>query len=109
MAPRRHSSALLKLNPNYASSYHWYSHLLIATGRFDESLAVSNRALELNPLDLEINIHLAWHYYFARDYDLTLEIARQTLEMDSTFSEAHWFRRRGLRAGGEVRGSDRCV
>ena len=82
----------LELNPNYASAYHWYSHLLIAMARFDESLAASQRALELSPLDLEMNIHLAWHYYFARDYELTLDIAQQTLEMDSTFAEPHWFR-----------------
>jgi TolB-like protein/Tfp pilus assembly protein PilF len=81
----------IELNPNYASAYHWYSHLLIARARFDESLAVSKRALELSPLDLELNIHLAWHYYFAHEYDRTLEIARKTLERNPMFSEAHWF------------------
>jgi tetratricopeptide (TPR) repeat protein len=81
----------LQLNPNYATAYHWYSHYLIAMGRIDESLAASRRALALDPLDLETNIHLAWHYYFARDYDRAIEVAGATLEMDSTFSEAYWF------------------
>src|SRR5215510_13957908 len=81
----------LELNSNYATGLHWYSHYLIAMGRMDESLAVSRRALELDPLDLETNVHLAWHYYFARDYDQVLDVARKTLEMDSTFGEAHWF------------------
>jgi TolB-like protein len=80
----------LELNPNYASGHHWYSHYLIAMGRMDESLAASRRVLELNPLDLETNIHLGWHYYFARDYDRVLEVVRKTLELDSTFSEAYW-------------------
>ncbi|MGH9828125.1 MAG: tetratricopeptide repeat protein, partial [Blastocatellia bacterium] len=81
----------LELNPNYANAYHWYSHYLVAMRRMDESLAMSRRALELNPLDLETNIHLAWHYYFARDFDRVIEVAQQTLEMDSGFSEAYWF------------------
>ncbi|HMG37486.1 MAG TPA: tetratricopeptide repeat protein [Blastocatellia bacterium] len=81
----------LELNPNYSNGYHLYSHYLIALGRMDESLAASRKALELNPLDLETNIHLGWHYYFARDYDRAIDIARTTLEMDSAFSEALWF------------------
>jgi len=81
----------LELNPNYANGYHLYSHYLIAMGRMDESLAASTRALELDPLALEMNIHLGWHYYFARDYDRAIAIARTTLDMDPTFGEALWF------------------
>jgi TolB-like protein/Tfp pilus assembly protein PilF len=81
----------LELNPNSAHACHWYSHLLIAMDRFDESFTASKRAIELNPLDLDMNIHLAWHYFFARNYDLTLEVARKTLEMDSTFTDAFSF------------------
>jgi hypothetical protein len=40
---------------------------------------------------LKTKIHLAWHYYFARDYDKVLEVAQKTLEMDSTFVEAYLF------------------
>jgi TolB-like protein len=81
----------LELNPNSAQACHWYSHLLIAMGRFDESLVVSQQGIELNPLDLDMNIHLAWHYFFTRNYDLTLEVARKTVEMDSTFIDAYSF------------------
>jgi hypothetical protein len=28
----------------------------------EESLAESRRALELDPVDIIINVHLAWHY-----------------------------------------------
>jgi TolB-like protein/Tfp pilus assembly protein PilF len=81
----------LELNRNYVPAYHWYSHYFIAMGHIEESLALSRRALELDILDLEINVHLAWHYYFARDYDRAIERARKTLEMDSKFVEAYWF------------------
>jgi serine/threonine-protein kinase len=81
----------LELNPNSAHACHWYSHLLIALERFDESLGATKRAIELNPLDLDMNIHLAWHHFFTRKYDLTLEVARKTLEMDSSFTDAYSF------------------
>jgi len=81
----------LRLNPNYANGYHLYSHFFIAMGRMDESMAASKRALELDPLALETNIHLGWHYYFARDFDRAIAIAQTTLEMDPTFGEALWF------------------
>ena len=52
---------------------------------------MSRRALELDPLDLETNIHLAWHFYFARDYEQALEVTAKTLEIDANFTEAYWF------------------
>jgi adenylate cyclase len=70
-----------ELNPNYAIGHHWYSHYLTAMGRVEESLAESRRCLELDPLDLVINIHLAWHYQFARQYDEAVEQCWKTAEL----------------------------
>jgi DNA-binding winged helix-turn-helix (wHTH) protein/Flp pilus assembly protein TadD len=81
----------IELNPNYPTAYHSYSHYLIVMDRIEESLMMSKRGLELDPLDLEMNAHLAWHYYFARQYDQMLEQCLQTLEMDANFHETHWF------------------
>ena len=50
------------LNPNCAVCHHWYSHFLMAVGHVEESLTESRRCLELDPLDLVINVHMAWHY-----------------------------------------------
>jgi TolB-like protein/Tfp pilus assembly protein PilF len=58
----------IKLNPNYAVAHHWYSHFLTALGRTEESLIASKRCLELDPLDLVINYHMAWHYHRAKQY-----------------------------------------
>ncbi len=77
----------LRLNPRYSHLHHWYSHYLTATGRHEESLAESRLVLELDPLDLIINIHLAWHYIMARQYEPALEQIRKTLEMEPNF---HW-------------------
>jgi TolB-like protein/Tfp pilus assembly protein PilF len=71
----------IELNPNYAVSYHWYSHYLTAMGRTEESLAASQRCLDLDPLDLVINIHMAWHHHFARHYEQAVDQVSRTTEL----------------------------
>src|SRR6185369_12513799 len=61
------------LDPNYAAAHHWYSHCLLPLGRIEESLAESKRALDLEPLQLLVGIHLGWHYLYARQYDQAIE------------------------------------
>lgn len=81
-----------ELNPNYAICHHWYSHFLLATGRTEESLVASRRCLELDPLDLVINIHMAWHYHFARQYDQAVEQCWKTSELHpNSFWPAYFF------------------
>ena len=81
-----------ELNPNYAVCHHWYSHFLTATGRTEESLAASKRCLELDPLDLVINIHMAWHYQFSRQYDQAIEQCWKTSELHpNSFWPAYFF------------------
>src|SRR3984957_17630966 len=71
----------LELNPNYAVSHHWYSHFLTAMGRTEDALAASKRCLEFDPLDLVINIHMAWHHHFARQYEEALDHCWRTKEL----------------------------
>jgi TolB-like protein len=81
----------LRLNPQYVHARHWYSHYLVAMGRMQESLAESERIIQLDPLDSIINVHLAWHYYMAREFDLALAQARRTLEPEPGFHWGHFF------------------
>jgi TolB-like protein/Tfp pilus assembly protein PilF len=81
-----------ELNPNYAVCHHWYSHYLTAVGRTEESLKASKRCLELDPLDLVINIHMAWHYHFARQYEQAIEQCSKTNELHpNSFWPAYFF------------------
>jgi TolB-like protein/Tfp pilus assembly protein PilF len=75
----------LELNPNNADAHHWYSHYLTAQGRIEESLTQSKRALELSPFDVLMNLHLAWHYFYARQYNQALDQINKTIEMDKRF------------------------
>jgi TolB-like protein len=81
-----------ELNPNYAVCHHWYSHYLTAVGRTEESLKASKRCLELDPLDLVINVHMAWHYHFARQYEQAIEQCCKTSELHpNSFWPAYFF------------------
>src|SRR5262245_9290179 len=45
----------IDLNPSYSTTHMWHSYYLMALGRFEESIAESKRAQELDPLSLIIN------------------------------------------------------
>jgi DNA-binding SARP family transcriptional activator/Flp pilus assembly protein TadD len=75
------------LDPTYAHAHHWHAHVLVAQRRFDDALAASRRALELQPLDVIINVHMAWHHWLARDADAAIEQAARTSYLDET---DHW-------------------
>src|ERR1700680_1972313 len=52
----------------------------------------SRRGLELDPLDLVINIHMAWHYQFARQYEQAVEQCWKTSELHpNSFWPAYFF------------------
>lgn len=71
----------IKLKPSYPHAHSWYSLHLLALGRFDEAYAEGKRALELDPLDIDINYHLGWYYLYARQYDKAIEQLQRTLEL----------------------------
>jgi tetratricopeptide (TPR) repeat protein len=77
----------IELDPGYAHAHHWRAHLLVAQQRFDEALQSGQRALELQPLDIIINVHMAWHHWLARDAEAAIEQAARTADLDDT---DHW-------------------
>lgn len=81
----------IDLNPNYANAHHWYSHLLVALSRFDESLLHSRFAIDVDPLSAVLHTHLGWHYLYAREYDVAIEQLRRTLCIDPEFLHAQWY------------------
>ena len=77
----------ITLDPAYAHAHHWRAHLWVAQGRFDEALEAGRRALELQPLDVIINVHMAWHHWLAREPEAAIEQADRTADLDET---DHW-------------------
>lgn len=93
----------LAISPNYAHAHHWYSHLLAAVGRVDESLAESRKLIELDPFDLINNVHLSWHHYMARQFPAAFSEAQRTLAMEKRFHWGYFFAGLALDAVGEHR------
>jgi serine/threonine protein kinase/Tfp pilus assembly protein PilF len=79
----------IALKANYVPALHWYSHYLVFLGRFDESLVVSQRALAPDPLSVEMNYHLGFHYWNARQFDLAVMQLQKALAEKPNFSNAH--------------------
>ena len=79
----------ITLSPNYAPAHHWYSHLLMNLGRFDESLVESKRMLDLDPISPAANLHLGDHYLAARQWDLAIAQNQKTVLMDPSYVDAH--------------------
>jgi serine/threonine protein kinase/tetratricopeptide (TPR) repeat protein len=82
----------IRANPGWANGHHWYAHNLISAGRVQEAEAESKRALEVDQLSPIMNVHLGWHYYFARQYDKSLEQLQKTIELDPHHGLAYWYR-----------------
>jgi serine/threonine protein kinase len=79
-------SEAIRLNPRYGPAHHWYSHLLVAAGRLDESMAESNVYLNLDPADPMSQTHLIWHHVMAHNFDQALHESRRALANDPGFS-----------------------
>jgi TolB-like protein/Tfp pilus assembly protein PilF len=79
----------LQFNPSNADAHHMYSHLLLALGRNQESLAESRRALSLDVRSPAMTTHMGTHYIATRQYDQAIEQMRRALALDPNFAEAH--------------------
>ncbi|HMA29760.1 MAG TPA: tetratricopeptide repeat protein, partial [Thermoanaerobaculia bacterium] len=79
----------LELDGNSLNALHWYSHLLMTQKRWDESLALSQRLLELDPLGWW-NVHLGEHYRAKGDRALALQHFRRAVDLDHDNAAARW-------------------
>ncbi len=91
----------LELDANSLNALHWYSHLLMNEKRWDESLALSKRLLELDPLGFW-NVHLGEHYLAAGDRARALEQFRRAVELDRNSGPARSGLGRLLLADGRI-------
>jgi eukaryotic-like serine/threonine-protein kinase len=79
-------SEAIRLNPRYGPAHHWYSHLLVAAGRMEESLAESKIYLNIDPADPFSLGHLMWHHVMAHNFDQALSESGRALANDPGFS-----------------------
>jgi len=79
----------IELNPNDANALHMYSHYLLSMGRMQESLEVSQRALQHDLVSPTMQLHLGFHYLTARQYDLAIPQYLKVLQADPGLVDAH--------------------
>ncbi len=79
----------IALDPNYATAHQWYAEHLMWLGRFDEALAESERARQLDPLSLVIATDDAYLLYTSRKYGPAIKEFRSVLDRDPGFARAH--------------------
>lgn len=72
----------IQLNPDYATAHHWYAEYLSWQGRFEEALAESERARQIDPFSLIIASDHGAILYYSRQYDRAVEHCKTVLEMD---------------------------
>jgi TolB-like protein/Tfp pilus assembly protein PilF len=75
----------IELNPNYATSYHFYCVLLRSLGRFDEAAAMIQRAHELDPLSGVISINVAQTYMIRKEYQAMAENSLKVIDLDPAY------------------------
>ena len=79
----------LELNPNYATGYHWYSELLLFTGKEEQALDIMALASELDPVSMAITKDSGMTFYYARQYEKAMEKALTTTILDPEFIAVH--------------------
>jgi TolB-like protein/Flp pilus assembly protein TadD len=87
----QHFLRALDLNPGYSLARTWYSHLLTASGRFDEALAHVERACECDPLAPTVQAMLGLTLYYARQFDRAADCCRKVVAMAPRFGLARFF------------------
>jgi len=82
----------LELNPNYANAHLFYAGAYLAPmGRHEEAIAEMKKALEVDPLSLPLNNMMGETYVWAGEYDRAQRQFQHTLDLEPTFSLAHFY------------------
>jgi serine/threonine-protein kinase len=72
----------LELNPSDQDTHHEYAHFLLAMDRPEESVAESQRAVQLNPFDEMLTACLGWHCFYSGQYDQTIQHCLKTFSIE---------------------------
>lgn len=75
----------IQLNPNYYFAHDQFAMALAFTGRFEEAIAESRRAAELDPLNPQVLIDASIAPLFQKDFRATKDLAIRSAELDPAF------------------------
>jgi serine/threonine-protein kinase len=75
----------IAMDPRRAYGHEYYGWFLVGTGRTEQGLAESRKAVELDPLSPEVNTVLGFNLYFARRFDEAAAQLRTTAAIDPDY------------------------
>src|SRR6266481_6372398 len=81
----------VKLNPNYTFAHEYYAHLLMVEGRYEEALAETRQARELEPALPIFRVVKAEILYHARRYDQAIEETTAVIKSHPEFVFAYYW------------------
>ena len=90
----------LKLNPGSATGHEWYALYLAATDQMDKAMVEVQKAQELDPLSIIMNMAAAQVFLYAGHYDRVLEQCQMALDLNPNFFLAYYFRGRAYERKG---------
>jgi TolB-like protein/Tfp pilus assembly protein PilF len=80
----------IDLNASYPYAHVWYAELLLATGRYEESIRENRKAVALEPFTPSIRVNLGLSLMFANHLEESEQFLRQTLDMDPNYAITHY-------------------
>jgi TolB-like protein/Tfp pilus assembly protein PilF len=96
----------IELQPNNATAHQWYGNgPLDSLGRFDQAIAETKRAVELDPLSPIINTDRAYPLYYSRRYDEAVAQLKKAIELDQAFFYSRQILGMVLQAKGDLAGA----
>lgn len=79
----------LELAPSLPEAHHWYGLALLYQGQLNEAAGQMEAVRDLDPLSLQGPLLLSRVYFYAQDYDRSLNLSRDTLPYDLRFALTH--------------------
>jgi serine/threonine protein kinase/Tfp pilus assembly protein PilF len=99
-AAEREFRRAIELKPDSADAHAYYGWELVSLGQVEDGIAESKRAVELDPLSVEISETAGQNFYFAHQYDLAIEQLGKTIGLDPNY----WLARMLLGLAYEAKG-----
>jgi DNA-binding winged helix-turn-helix (wHTH) protein/TolB-like protein len=81
----------IALSPNDLTAHQWYSELLTALGRVNESVSEARLAHDIDPLSAEVEWNLGFALFFGRRYDEAINVLRQSVQTTPDLWLTHAF------------------
>ncbi len=95
----------IKLKDNVPSYYLLRADIYLKQGLTDESFSAIEKALKLEPDNIQANLKLAELSLFLKNYDRVLELTKKVIELDKINSTAYFIRGYALKETGDTFGA----